>query len=245
MTDERVIIGKQQIAYGDLKNLDDIFMDGVHCIQIKSNGIIIFQISQFFHQQVLRYIVSKLKGDRFVVFMMLSANIGGILSPNVQWEKGYLFVTNEALWFMSKTSQIRIGNEKIGYIKKDIRTVEGKMRKVLAISYVEDEKIITSFILCPENTLEMIENYTKSLIKAYNPDFILSKVEEQILTLLYSKVEYASIEKITGLSADELNSHFDRFIDSGLAKVIKIRKEIELTPLGIKRVDLITYVYNY
>lgn len=245
VTNENIIIGKQKITYGEIKNLNDIYIEGIRCIQINTNGTIIFQISQFFHQQVIRYIISKLKGDKFVVYMMLSATISGIVSPIAKWEKGYLIVTNEALWFITKTSELRIGNEKIGYIKKDIRTIEGKMRKVLSLSYVEDEKIITSFLLCPENTLEMIENYTTSLIKLYNPEVILSKVEEQILTLLYTKVDNASIEKITGLSLDELNKYFDRFIDSELVKVTKIRKEVELTPLGIKRVDQISFVYRY
>lgn len=220
-------------------------MDGARCIQIKKDGKIIFQISQFFHQQVLRYIISHLKGDKFVIHMMLSAIIGGSLSPNAQWEKGYFLVTNEALWFLSKTDQIRIGNENIGYIKKDIKSVEGKMRKVLALSYVENEILKTSFILCPESTLDMIENYTNFLIKTHNPDISLSKDEEQILTLLYSKVDFESIEKITGISSDGLNKYYDRFIDAGLVKVVKIRKEVELTPRGVKKVDQISFVYNY
>ena len=204
-----------------------------------------FQISQYFHQQVLRYIVSNLKGEKFVIYMMLSATVGGALSSKTQWEKGYFTVTNGSLWFLSKTDQIRIASENLGYIKKDIKNVEDKMRKVLVLSYVENGNLTTSFVLCPEGTLQMIENYINFLIETHNPDVKLSKVEEQILTLLYSKVDFASIEKITGISTDELNTYYDRFIEAGLAKIVKIRKEIELTPRGTKKVDQISFVYNF
>jgi len=49
-----------------------------------------------------------------------------------------------------------------------------------------------------------------------------------------------SIENIIGISTDELNNYYDRLVDSGLAKVVKIRKEIELTPRGVSMVDKIS-----
>jgi taxis protein CheF len=240
ITDDNLIIGKQKISFGEIEDLEEVIIDGNKCIQIKLNGKVIFHISQYFHQQVFRYIVSHLKGDKFVIYMMLSATVGGAVSTNTQWEKGYFTVTNEALWFLSKTNQVRIAIVNLGYIKKDIKYVEENMRKVLVLSYVENKNLVTSFILCPESTLEMIGNYINFLLETLNPEVILSKIEEQVLTLLYSGVDFASIEKITGISIDELNIYYDRFVDSGLAKVVKIRKEIELTPRGIIRVDQIS-----
>jgi helix-turn-helix protein len=58
--------------------------------------------------------------------------------------------------------------------------------------------------------------------------------------LVYSGVDFASIENIIGISTDELNNYYDRLVDSGLAKIVKIRKEIELTPHGVNMVDKIS-----
>jgi len=174
------------------------------------------------------------------VYFFASATVGGVVSSSTQWEKGYLSVTEEGLWFLSSKNQQRIPIESIVLINKDKRDVEGKQRLVLVLSHVEKSSVVTSLVLCPESTLEMIENYLQHLIGKHTPAINLSENEEQILTLVYSGVDFASIENIIGISTDELNIYYDRLVDSGLAKVVKIRKEIELTPQGVSMVDKIS-----
>lgn len=240
ITDSSIIIGNQQLFLGEIDDLEDIEKDGIRCIQIKKDSKIILQLPVNIHQQVFRFIAFNLKADKFAVYFLASATVGGVVSSSTQWEKGYFSVTEEGLWFLSSKNQQRISIESIGLIKKDIRDVNGKQRSVLVLSHVEKSSVVTSLVLCPESTLEMIENYLQHLIGKHKPAINLSENEEQIITLVYSGVDFASIENIIGISTDELNIYYDRLVDSGFARVVKIRKEIELTPRGVRMVDKIS-----
>ncbi len=240
VTDDSIIIGKQKISLGEIEDLEDIDVNGIRCIQIKKDSKIILQLPKDIHQQVFRYIAFNLKADKFAVYFLASATVGGVVSSSAQWEKGYFSVTDEGLWFLSSKNQQRIPIESLGSVNKDMRDVGGKQRRVLVLSHVVKSNVITSLVLCPESTLEMLENYLHRLFEKHKPAINLSENEKQILTLIYSGVDFASIENIIGISTDELNNYYDRLVDSGLAKVVKIRKEIELTPHGVSMVDKIS-----
>ncbi len=240
ITDSNLMIGKQKVSLGEIEDLEEIDVEGVNCIQIKREGNITLQIPKNLHQQVFRFIAFNLKADKFAVFFLSSATVGGVVSSSAQWEKGYFSVTDGGLWFLSSKNQKRIQIDSLGSINKDVRDVGGKQRMVLVLSHVEKSDVVTSLVLCPESTLEMLENYLQRLFEKHKPSIKLSENEVQILTLVYSGVDFASIENIIGISTDELNSYYDRLVDAGLAKVVKIRKEIELTPRGISMVDKIS-----
>lgn len=240
VTDDSLIIGKQKISLGEIEDLEETDVNNVRCIQIKKDTKIIIQLPKNIHQQVFRYIAFNLKADKFAVYFLSPATIGGVVSSAVQWEKGYFSVTDEGLWFLSTKNQQRIPIESLGSVNRDMRDVGGKQRMVLVLSHVEKSNVVTSLVLCPESTLEMLENYLQRLFEKHKPSINLSENEMQILTLVYSGVDFASIENIIGISTDELNNYYDRLVDSGLAKIVKIRKEIELTPSGVNMVDKIS-----
>lgn len=240
VTDDSLIIGKQKISLGEIEDLEETDVNNVRCIQIKKDTKIIIQLPKNIHQQVFRYIAFNLKADKFAVYFLSPATIGGVVSSAVQWEKGYFSVTDEGLWFLSTKNQQRIPIESLGSVNRDMRDVGGKQRMVLVLSHVEKSNVVTSLVLCPESTLEMLENYLQRLFEKHKPSINLSENEMQILTLVYSGVDFASIENIIGISTDELNNYYDRLVDSGLAKIVKIRKEIELTPHGVNMVDKIS-----
>jgi helix-turn-helix protein len=240
VTDDSLIIGKQKISLGEIEDLEEIDVSNARCIQIKKDTKIIIQLAKNIHQQVFRFIAFNLKADKFAVYFLSPATIGGVVSSAVQWEKGYFSVTDEGLWFLSTKNQQRIPIESLGSVNRDMRDVGGKQRMVLVLSHVERSSVVTSLVLCPESTLEMLENYLQRLFEKHKPSINLSENEMQILTLVYSGVDFASIENIIGISTDELNNYYDRLVDSGLAKIVKIRKEIELTPHGVNMVDKIS-----
>ncbi|MCQ1535950.1 hypothetical protein FTO70_09715 [Methanosarcina sp. KYL-1] len=240
ITEDSLIIGKQKVPLKEIEDLEDVDVKGVSCIQIKRNGKTTIKLPSNIHQQVFRYIAFNLKADKFAVYFLSPATVGGVVSSAAQWEKGYFSVTDEGFWFLSTKKQKRIPIENFGSVKKDIRNVGGKQRMVLVLSHVEKSDVVTSLVLCPESTLEMLDNYLQRLFEKHKPTIELSEEEMQILTLVYSGLDFVSIENIIGISTDELNSYYDRLIDSGLAKVVKIRKEIELTPSGVSMVDKIS-----
>lgn len=240
VTDKNLVIGKRNIPLKEIEDLEEVEVEGVSCIQIKKEDKVILSFPPNLHQQVFKFIAFNLKADKFAVFFLESATVGGVVSSGARWEKGYFSVTDEGFWFLSSRNQKRIPIENLGSVKTDLRNVGGKQRKVLVLSHVEKSNVVTSLVLCPESTLEMLESYLLRLFEKYKPAITLSEDEMQILTLIYSGLDFASIENIAGMSTDELNTYYDRLVDSGLAKVVKIRKEIELTPHGVSMVDKIS-----
>ncbi|MGB9928389.1 MAG: CheF family chemotaxis protein [Methanosarcina sp.] len=234
-----LLIGRQKVQLAEIEDLEDFELDGTRCIRIEKEGNILIQLPQNLHQQVFRFIAFNLKADKFAVYFLSSATVGGVVSSDAQWERGYFSVTDEGLWFLSSQNQKRIPIENLGVIKKDLRDIGGKQRLVLVLSHVEKSNVVTSLVLCPESTLEMLEDYLQRLFEKHNPAVKLSENEMQILMLVYSGLDFVSIENIIGISTDELNSYYNRLVESGLAKVVKIRQEIELTPRGVSMVDKI------
>jgi hypothetical protein len=126
--------------------------------------------------------------------------------------------------------------DNIGGVVKETRNIGGKQRKVLVLSKVKKGQVATSLLMCPETTLEMLENYITRLIETHKPQIDMTETEKEILTLVYSGLDFVSIENIVGISTDELNEYYDKLVENGLAEVVKVRKEIELTPRGVTMV---------
>ena len=226
-----------RIPFKDIQDLQKVQYEGKNAIRIKKdnkNYYINFGKTQ---DQIFRYLAFNLKSDRFAVYFLSPATRGGVVVKDSKWDKGYLCITDEALWFLSSSKQIRISVDSLGSVEKDLRTVGKKQRVVLVITHVENGEVITSFVLCPETTLEMLQNYIQNIIDKYKPKDKLSEVEEQILTMVYTGVDSVGVESILGISTEELNKLYDKLVDMGLARVVKIRKEIELTPRGVALVN--------
>lgn len=225
------------ISFKEIQDIERLEHEGRDAIRLKRGEKNYFLSFGAKNGQVFRYLAFNLKSDRFAVYFLSPATRGGVVVSDSKWDKGYLSITDEALWLLSQNRQIRIPVHNLGSVEKDLRTVGKKQRVVLVITHVENREVVTSFILCPETTLEMLQEYIKSFIERNKPEEKLSETEEQIMTMVYTGVDSASVESILGLSTEELNRFYDRLVDMGLAKVVKIRKEIELTPKGVALVS--------
>ncbi|MFA7036923.1 MAG: CheF family chemotaxis protein, partial [Methanosarcina sp.] len=129
VTDSSLVIGKRNISLREIEDLEDVEIEGVNCIQIKKESKIVLQLPKNLHHQVFKYIAFNLKADKFAVFFLSSATVGGVVSSDAQWEKGYFSVTDEGFWFLSARNQKRIPIENLGSVKTDLRNVGGKQRK--------------------------------------------------------------------------------------------------------------------
>ncbi|WP_202319867.1 CheF family chemotaxis protein [Archaeoglobus neptunius] len=224
------------IPFKEIQDLEKLNFEGKEAIRIKKDGNYYLHFGNR-QDQIFRYLAFNLKSDRFAVYFLSPATRGGVVVSDSKWDKGYLSITDEALWFLSTSRQIRISIENLGSVGKDVRTVGKKQRVVLVITHVENGEVITSFVLCPETTMDMLQEYIKNIIDRHKPNEDLSEIEEQILTMVYTGVDSVSVESILGITTEELNKLYDRLVNLGLARVVKIRKEIELTPRGVALVS--------
>ncbi|WP_290623208.1 MULTISPECIES: CheF family chemotaxis protein [unclassified Archaeoglobus] len=237
ITENAISFAGLTVPFKEIQDLEKLTYEGKTVVRIKKdnqNYYINFGKKQ---DQIFRYLAFNLKSDRFAVYFLSPATRGGVVVKDTKWDKGYLSITDEALWFLSPSKQIRIAIQNLGSVGKDVRTVGKKQRVVLVLTHVENGEVITSFVLCPETTLEMLENYIQNIIESQKPKDKLSELEEQILTMVYTGVDSVGVESILGITTEELNELYDKLVNMGLARVVKIRKEIELTPRGVALVN--------
>lgn len=77
-----------------------------------------------------------------------------------------------------------------------------------------------------------------SLVESRGAADSLPETAQQVAVLLYTGgVTAASIEGMLGLKPDDVDRVYEQLLKLGLAEVVKLRKEIALTPAGMKVVD--------
>lgn len=229
--------GNVSIPLREIRDIELITFEGKEVLRIRRGDKDFFITFGSKNAQIYRYLAFNLKSDKFAVYFLSPATRGGIVVKDSKWEKGYLAISDEVFWFLSSTRVIRIPVHNIGSVEKDLRTVGDKQRVVLVVTHLEGNEVLTSLVLCPETTLDMLHEYIRNFIDRSKPKEKLSELEEQILTMVYTGVDSVSVESILGIKTEELNRLYDRFVQLGLARVVKIRKEIELTPKGVALVN--------
>ncbi|MCS7130594.1 MAG: hypothetical protein NZ872_04165 [Archaeoglobaceae archaeon] len=232
ITDKAILWEKSKIEFKEIVDLEIVQHSQKECIRIRRERDYYFNFGDK-QRHVFRFLAFNIKSDKFAVYFLSPALRGGVLVANSKWEKGYFSITESAVWFLSPERQIRVPLNAIGSVNKDTRTVGDKPRVVLALTHMEGKEVLTSFILCPETTLELLMDYLRRILEQQKPKEKLSEIEEQILTMVYTGLDSSSIESVLGISTEELNKIYDKFVNLGIAKVVKIRKEIELTPKGV------------
>ncbi|MDI9611050.1 MAG: CheF family chemotaxis protein [Archaeoglobaceae archaeon] len=232
ITEKSLVWEKSKIDFREVADLEIVQHVQKECIRIRREKDYYFNFGEK-QKQVFRFLAFNIKSDKFAVYFLSPALRGGVLVSNSKWEKGYFSITESAVWFLSPERQIRVPLNTIGSVNKDTRTVGDKSRVVLSLSHMENKEVVTSFILCPETTLELLLDYLRRILEQQKPKEKLSDIEEQILTMVYTGLDSSNIESVLGISTEELNKIYDKFVNLGIAKVVKIRKEIELTPKGV------------
>ncbi|MCD1294170.1 hypothetical protein CUJ83_04070 [Methanocella sp. CWC-04] len=183
----------------------------------------------------LQYISDAFKTS---IYFISPASRGGVLLTTTSWDAGLLLATQKAIWFMSKTKRIRVGLENITRISRETRKISGKDRYVLVVNHVDLSEAVSSIVLCPDNTMDMLEKYLSDLTERYKikDDQKFSEIEEQVATLVYSGVDSSAIQSMLNVDDVKIEEIYDKMLALGLAKVVRMRREMELTPKGVKYV---------
>lgn len=185
----------------------------------------------------VHYISDTFKTD---IFYISPISRGGVIVTNPSWARGMLLATQKSIWFMAKDRQIRIGLNGITNIRREKRKLSNEEREVLVIDHVDHGEASSSLVLCPESTMDMLDNYLSDLVERYNSlgkEHRLTEIEGQVATLIYSGVDSNTIQSMLGMEINTLEQCYDRLLGLGIAKVARIRRELELTPKGVKYIN--------
>ncbi|AXI24671.1 hypothetical protein CFE53_00150 [Methanofervidicoccus sp. A16] len=146
-------------------------------------------------------------------------------------------------------------------ISLEKKTVENEELTVLEIKQLKGGESVTSYLYIPERERLFVLRYIATLTKygklvkdllpktedelvsqlaseTWSGDKIKSEVEQlepeeqEILTALYTGISSLELPNVMGLDVDEVERILDKLIDKGYLKLVRIRKETELTEKG-------------
>ena len=186
-------------------------------------------------QVLKRKIIISCSAYRLMAYFMSPAIRGGVLVTNAQWEKGAVAVLKSGIWFVSQNKQVCVPLSEVAAIELTQRDVQGKQTDVIKIDHLEEKEVITSFVLCPVSTLQVLYNFLKDTTKDMDmKGDELDPLSAQVAMLVYSGMDSHAIENMLSLSPKQLDAIFDKLLHLAIAEVDCVRREVQLTPKGVR-----------
>jgi helix-turn-helix protein len=194
------------------------------------------------HEKVLqvlkKLILTSCNAYRLMAYFMSPAIRGGVMVQDAQWEKGSVVVVLSGIWFVSATKQICVPVVDVAAIELTKRDVQGKPTDVIRIDHLDSGEVSSSFVLCPLSTLQVLYNFLKDTTKGMDMKGTeLDGIDQQVAMLVYSGMDSHAIENMLNIPPKQLSVIYDKILKLGLAEVVIIRREIQLTTKGVRYIS--------
>ena len=185
-----------------------------------------------------KMILTSCNAYRLMAYFMSPAIRGGVMIKEAQWEKGSVVVVHTGIWFVSATKQICVPVTDVAAIELTKREVQGKPTDVVKIDHLESGEVVSSLVLCPLSTLQVLYNFLKETTKGMDMKGTeLDGVDQQVAMLIYSGMDSHAIENMLNLPHKQLDAIYDKILKLGLAEVVIIRREVQLTTKGVRYIS--------
>jgi taxis protein CheF len=185
-----------------------------------------------------KIILASCNAYRLMAYFMSPAIRGGVMVKDAQWEKGSVVVVLSGIWFSSATKQICVPVADVAAIELTKRDVQSKPTEVIKIDHLDSGEVSSSFVLCPVSTLQVLYNYLKETTKSMDMKGTeLDGVDQQVAMLVYSGMDSHAIENMLNLPPKQLDAIYDKILKLGLAEVVIVRREIQLTTKGVRYIS--------
>jgi taxis protein CheF len=189
-------------------------------------------------QVLKKLILNSCNAYRLMAYFMSPAIRGGVMVQEAQWEKGSVVVVLSGIWFVSPVKQICVPVTDVAAIELTKREVQGKATDVIRINHLENGEVVSSLVLCPLSTLQVLFNYLKDTTKGMDMKGTeLDGVDQQVAMLIYSGMDSHAIENMLNLPHKQLDAIYDKILKLGLAEVVTIRREVQLTTKGVRYIS--------
>jgi len=184
-----------------------------------------------------KFIITQASAYRLNAFFMSPAIRGGVLIQDATWEKGAIAVMKTGIWFVSQEKQVCIPLDEVAGIELTSREIQEKDLNVVKIDHLVENEVVTSFVLCPLTTLQVLYNFLKEATSGTEIKEDLDPLTGQVAMLVYSGMDSSAIENMLKLSHKDLDAIYDKLLSTGMAEVLYVRKEVQLTPKGVRYIS--------
>jgi helix-turn-helix protein len=184
-----------------------------------------------------RLIIMSCSAYRLMAYFMSPAIRGGVLVQNSPWEKGAIAVLKTGIWCVSQQKQICIPLMDVSGIEQTSRDVNEKPMEVVKIDHVEHGEVVTSFVLCPPTTLQVLFTFLRDATKEMDMSGDeIDSIGAQVAMLVYSGMDSTAIEKMLAITPDDLEKSYDALLKLGIIEVVRVRRDVQLTTKGARYV---------
>ncbi|MCM2466818.1 CheF family chemotaxis protein [Methanoculleus oceani] len=184
-----------------------------------------------------KFIIMQASAYRLNAFFMSPAIRGGVLIQDARWEKGAIAVMKTGIWFVSQDTQVCIPLEDVTGIELTSREIQEKNLDVVKIDHLSENEVVTTFVLCPMTTLQVLYNFLKEATHGTEVSEEIDPLTGQVAMLVYSGMDSSAIENMLKLSHKDLDAIYEKLLGMGLAEVLYIRKEVQLTAKGVRYIS--------
>jgi helix-turn-helix protein len=184
-----------------------------------------------------KFVITQCSAYRLNAYFMSPAIRGGVLVQNARWEKGVIAVMKTGIWFVSQENQVCIPLADVASIELTSREIQEKDLNVVKIDHLIENEVLTSFVLCPATTLQVLYAFLKEATQDSECKEEIDPLTGQVAMLVYSGMDSHAIENMLQLSHKELDVIYERLLSMGIAEVLCIRKEIQLTAKGVRYIS--------
>jgi len=182
-----------------------------------------------------KIIIMSCSAYRLTAYFMSPAVRGGVMVTNATWEKGAIAVLKTSIWFVSQNKQVSVPLDEVTGIEHTKKEAQNKQVDVVKIDHLETGEVVTSYVLCPLSTLQILMNFLKDATKDMDMgDNELDAVSSQVGMLIYSGMDTHAIENMLSISHKDLDAIYENLLKMGLIEVAFVRKEVSLTPKGVR-----------
>jgi taxis protein CheF len=185
-----------------------------------------------------KLILTSCNAYRLMAYFMSPAIKGGVMVKDAQWEKGSVVVVHSGIWFVSPAKQICVPVTDVAAIELTKREVQAKPTDVVKIDHLDSGELTSSLVLCPLSTLQVLYNFLKETTKSMDMKGTeLDGVDQQVAMLIYSGMDSHAIENMLNIPHKQLDAIYDKILQLGLAEVVIIRREVQLTTKGVRYIS--------
>jgi len=192
--------------------------------------------------EVERELVLRMDAYKFAIYFttMKAADLLS-MEKDFELEKGLLKIASEALWIIGRESLKRIPGEDIVHVEQKKRSAaQDTEYGAISIEYLDERSaytnVLSTLAIAKGNTIEVLLRAALELMNAYKLKEKLSKMENRILTMMYTGAldiapsGLASAAQATGLREEELRNHLQHLSKLGIIDLANER----LVKKGIK-----------
>ncbi|OPY35387.1 MAG: Chemotaxis signal transduction system protein F from archaea [Methanoregula sp. PtaU1.Bin051] len=241
IAEDRIVLPdpvNQEILYKTVVDLAERKNTLIITFKTQAEGVVKVKSVDKVLEILKKLILNSCNAYRLAAYFKSPAIRGGVLIQGAPWEKGSIVVVRTGIWFVSPAKQVCVPLMDAAAIELTKTEVQGKPTDIICIDHVDAGEVVSSQVLCPISTLQVLFNFLKDATKGMDmKGNELDAVGQQVAMLVYSGMDSHAIENMLNIPHKELDAIYDRILNLQLGEVVAVRREIQLTTKGVRYIS--------